>query len=90
MKKASSVLMPPGQIKVLIDTALGKLKADMVIINADLVNVYSGELLNGYSVAIKGDRIAYVGGNAAHTIGPDSEAGLIDIREGKVVGLIVS
>ncbi len=87
MKKVSSVLKPPGQIKVLIDTALGKLKADMVIVNADLVNVYSGELLKGYSVAIKGDRIAYVGGNAAHTIGPDTK--VIDATEKTLIpGLI--
>src|SRR4030042_2653213 len=63
----------PQQIKTLINTALGKIKADIVIANADLVNVYSGELLKGYSVAIKGERIAYVGENAKHTIGPDTE-----------------
>src|SRR4030042_6886285 len=63
----------PEQIKTLIDTALGKIKADMVIANADLVNVYSGELLKGYSVAIKGKKIAYVGEKAEHTIGPDTK-----------------
>ncbi|MFC1923901.1 adenine deaminase C-terminal domain-containing protein [Chloroflexota bacterium] len=61
------------KIKILIDTALGKTKADIVVANADLVNVYSGELLRGQSVAIKEDRIAYVGENAEHTTGPDTQ-----------------
>lgn len=73
--------------KKLIDTALGKTMADIVVANADLVNVYSGELLIGQSVAIKGDRIAYVGESAEHTIGPDTN--VIDAT-GKVLipGLI--
>ena len=61
------------KIKALVDTALGKAKADIVVANADLVNVYSGELLRGWSVAVKGDRIAYTGENAEHTIGPDTK-----------------
>jgi len=60
------------EIKTLIDTALGKIKADMVVANADLVNVYTGELLRDQSIATKGDKIAYVGENAEHTIGPDT------------------
>jgi len=72
MGKRNSTLVAPEQIKTLIDTALGKIKADIVIANADLVNVYSGELLKGYSVAIKGEKIAYIGENADHTIGPDT------------------
>jgi len=62
----------PKKIKTLIDTSLGNTKADMVVVNADLVNVYSGELLRGYSVAIKEEKIAYVGENVGHTIGPDT------------------
>ena len=53
----------------LVDTAMGKLKADLVIQNASLVNVNSAEIIEGQDVAIKKDRIAYVG-NAEHTIGP--------------------
>lgn len=77
------------KIKTLIDTALGKIKADIVVADTDLVNVYSGELLKGWSVAIKGDRIAYVGKNAEHTVGPDTR--VIDAT-GKVLipGLIDS
>ena len=70
--KEISEQMNSGRIKTLIDTALGREKADMVVANADLVNVYSGELLKGHSVAVKGDRIAFVGEKADHTIGPDT------------------
>jgi len=72
VKNKYSDPITPEQIKALIDTALGEVKADMVITNADMVNVYSGELLKGYSVAVKGEKIAYVGENAGHTIGPET------------------
>lgn len=49
--------------------AVGKEKADLAIVNADLVNVYTGELLHGWCVATKGERVAYVGPDANHTIG---------------------
>jgi len=53
----------------LVDTAMGRLKADLVVRNASLVNVNSAEIIEGQDVAIKRDRIALVG-NAEHTIGP--------------------
>jgi adenine deaminase len=52
----------------LVDTAMGRAKADLVIRNASLVNVNSGEILNGQDIAMKGDRVALVG-NAQATIG---------------------
>lgn len=55
--------------KKLVLTATGKVKADMVITGGRLVNVYSGEILN-WQVAVKDAFIAYVGENAAHTMGP--------------------
>ena len=54
--------------RTLVDTAMGKLKADLVVKNASLVNVNSAEIIEGQDVAIKKDRIAFVG-NAEHTIG---------------------
>jgi adenine deaminase len=57
--------------KSLVATALGKEKADLVIKNGSLVNVNSGELLEGMDVAVKKDRIAFVG-KADHTIGPQT------------------
>ncbi len=56
----------------LIDVALGREKADLVIKGGILVDVYSGEILEDIDVAIKGDRIAYVGDDAEHTIGKDT------------------
>jgi adenine deaminase len=58
-----------ADIKTLVRVALGKEKADLVIRGGNLVNVYTGELLEDYSVATKGDKIAFVGRDAGHTIG---------------------
>jgi len=55
--------------RTLVDTAMGKLKADLVVRNVSLVNVNSGEITEGQDVAVKKDRIAFVG-QAEHTIGP--------------------
>lgn len=57
----------------LIRTALGKEKADLVIVNGSLVNVYTGELLDGYGIAVRGERIACVGKDVQHTVGPDTK-----------------
>ncbi len=57
--------------KLLVDVALGRIKADLVIKNGVLVNVNSGEILEGVDVAVKGDRIALVG-EADHCIGQDT------------------
>jgi adenine deaminase len=56
-------------MKDLADVALGNKEADLVIKGADLVNVYTREVLKGYSVAIKGKWIAYVGPDATRTVG---------------------
>lgn len=61
--------MNTEEMAALIRVALGDEKADLIIANGSLVNVYTGELLEGYSVAVKGKRIAYVGQDARHTIG---------------------
>ena len=56
-------------MKDLAAVALGEKEADLVIKGVDLVNVYTREVLKGYSVATKGKWIAYVGPDAGHTIG---------------------
>jgi len=56
----------------LIRVALGTERADLAIVNGLLVNVYTGELLSGYSVAVKGERIAYVGKDIHQAIGPET------------------
>jgi len=55
------------------DTALGHEPADMVITDGLLMDVYTGRLLPGRSVAIKEEWIAYVGPDAGHTIGERTE-----------------
>lgn len=79
--------MERQQIRDLMKVALGEAKADLAIVNGDIVNVYTGEVLKENTVLIKGDRIAYVGRNAAGSIGPSTE--VIDAA-GKVLipGLI--
>jgi adenine deaminase len=53
--------------------ALGEEKADLAVINARLVNVYTGELLEDQAITVKGKWIAYVGQNAKDAIGPATE-----------------
>jgi adenine deaminase len=53
----------------LVDVAMGRDQADLVIRNGQWVCVQSGELILGTDIAIKGERIAYVGPDASHTIG---------------------
>ena len=62
-----------AEIKLLMDVAQGNQSADLVITDADLVNVYSGEILEHQSVAIKDRWIAYVGPDATKMIGPETE-----------------
>ncbi|MCM3702057.1 adenine deaminase [Paenibacillus macerans] len=57
--------------QVLAEVAIGKKKADCVVKNGTLVNVYTGELLPHTDVAVAQGRIAYVG-DAGHTIGEET------------------
>jgi len=62
----------PAAIGDLIDTAMGRRKASLVIRKARLVNVLTSEIENGIDVAFQGDRIALVG-NADDSIGDDTK-----------------
>ena len=53
----------------LMKVALGEAEADLAIVNGNIVNVYTGEVLTGDTVLIKGAKIAHVGKNANHAIG---------------------
>jgi adenine deaminase len=53
----------------LIKVALGEAEADLAIINGSIVNVYTGEVLEGLSILIKGDKVAYVGNDTGKAIG---------------------
>ena len=58
----------------LMKTALGEIPADLAIINGDVVNVYTGEVLPRQTVLVKGDTIAYVGANVPKTaISPETK-----------------
>src|SRR5689334_9958061 len=66
-------------ISALNSVAMGEKKADMVLKNCKLVNVYSREIISDSNVAILKDRIAYVGDDASHTIGEKTV--VIDLEE---------
>ncbi len=53
----------------LVDVAMGRKPADVVIKNGRWISVQSGEILPDTDIAISGERIAFVGENASHTIG---------------------
>jgi adenine deaminase len=53
----------------LVDVAMGRVPADLVIQNGNWVSVQSGEIIPGSDIAIKDGHIAYVGEDASHTIG---------------------
>ncbi|MCC6602632.1 MAG: adenine deaminase [Anaerolineae bacterium] len=53
----------------LVNVAMGRQHADLVIQNGRWVNVHSGEIIPQTDVAVKDGRIAYVGPDASHTIG---------------------
>ncbi len=53
----------------LVDVAAGRAPADLVLRGGRWVCVQSGEIINDTDVAIKGERIAFVGPDASHTIG---------------------
>ncbi|MGN7736267.1 adenine deaminase [Ensifer sp. 22564] len=57
----------------LVDVAMGRKPADLVIRNGKWVNVYSGEIIPGTDIAVKAGRFAYVGPDAGHTIGADTK-----------------
>ncbi len=60
-------------MRELIRVSKGEEKADLLITDADILNVYTGKILKGWSVAIKGERIASVGKDLGYTAGPDTE-----------------
>lgn len=56
----------------LVDCAMGRAPADLIIRQGRWVCVQSGEIVPGTDIAVKAGRIAYVGPDAAHTLGPES------------------
>ncbi|MDO8691936.1 MAG: adenine deaminase C-terminal domain-containing protein [Dehalococcoidia bacterium] len=61
--------MRKRETKALMDVALGHRPAQLLVENCRLVNVYSGEILDGQTVATWGERIASVGSSRPQTSG---------------------
>ncbi len=59
--------------QTLVDVAMGRKPAEMVIKNGVWVCVQTGELLPQTDIAISAGRVAYVGENADHAIGPQTQ-----------------
>ena len=59
--------------RALVEVAMGRVPADLVIRNGIWVCVQSGEIIPNTDIAIKGQRIAYVGENASHTISKETQ-----------------
>ncbi len=73
--------------QAIMDTALGRRSPDLVVKNAVLVNVYTGEIQKDICISVCGDRIAFVGKHDDFIRGPETH--VIDAN-GKIVipGLI--
>lgn len=57
----------------LVRGSLGEIKADLILRGGRLINVYSGEVLEGVDIAVLDGRICYVGPSAAHTRGEETK-----------------
>jgi len=68
-----------NSITSLNSVAMGDKKADLVLKNCNLLSVYTKEIIPKTQIAIINDRIAYVGPDAAHTLGPQTT--VIDIKD---------
>jgi adenine deaminase len=72
-KKRLGLHLTAKEMQTLSQVALGTKKADLVIINACLVNVYTGEIQKNYGIGIKGRCVALVGPDVSTTIGRDTK-----------------
>ena len=61
-----------GDSRALVDVCMGRRPADLVIRGGRWACVQSGEIIPGTDIAALAGRIAYVGPDARHCIGPDT------------------
>ena len=59
--------------------AIGDSPADLILQNCSLINVYTNEIQEKIQISIKNDRIAFVGDDAFHTLGPKTK--VLDIKK---------
>lgn len=69
--------------RLLVDVAMGRSAATLVIQNGKWVCVQTGEIIPHTDIALINDRIAFVGDNADHTIGEKTQ--VIDAKEAYLV-----
>ena len=67
-----------SMIMKLNQVSMGEMACDLLLKNCSLINVYSNEIIKNTQISILGDRIAYVGMDASHTIGPNTL--IIDLK----------
>jgi adenine deaminase len=74
------LIMPEPKMKpwtdvaaLLVDVAMGRKPADLVVRNGKWVNVHSGEIIPATDLAIAEGRFAYCGPDASHCIGPNTK-----------------
>ena len=68
----------PQSAAQLIAVAAGRAAADLVITGGRVVSVHTREVLDGWQVAISQGRFAFVGPDASHCIGPQTQ--IIDVK----------
>lgn len=56
----------------LVDVAMGRRPADLVVRNGRWVNVHSGEIIPGTDIAVVEGRFAYCGPDASHCVGENT------------------
>ncbi len=59
--------------RTLVDVSMGRTPADLVIRNGRWVCVQSGEIIPNTDIAVISEHIAYVGPDASHTIGKETQ-----------------
>lgn len=65
--------MAPGDSReALLQVAVGERPADLVVRGGALANVYTGEVLDGWGVAVAGSRIALIGPEVESCVGPST------------------
>jgi adenine deaminase len=78
-----------SELRRLIQGAMGEVKADLIVTGGKLINVYSGEILDGMEIAVLDGRICYVGPSAAYARGEATkilDAGGLYISPGFIDG----
>ncbi|MCF8110980.1 MAG: amidohydrolase family protein [Desulfobacteraceae bacterium] len=62
--KQEKTRMSAGRIKRLMDAALGKEPADLAVVNAKVLNVFTGEILSEHGICVKDGKTVFVGRQA--------------------------